>query len=544
MRKIISWKQNKKIIIILVLVLIFLLHAVNNYIIVEKDTTPLLVDMPGHFEKGVRFHSTLDQGFNVFVNNYLKHTHNYPPLFMLSSVPLYWLFGVSPDVGVMTNMFYLAILLLSVFFIGRKIANNTVGLLAAFIVSVFPSVFGFSRVYMLDFALTAMVALSICLLLYTDYFRNRLFSILFGVAFGLSFLTKYNAPIFVVGPLIAYFFYSFNIKKLFSKKGFVNYKKQLSNLGVALILTVLLSLIWAVPHLGGYIEMITYFSSQDLASEGGPLFYIHFLLNTMSLFFVIVFILSLILIILYFVRLRHKVPDSEKKTLLLLLLWFIIPFLFFTSFEISAASSRWVLPYISVFALLIGFGISKIRPIKLMEGIMLLIVLLGLLQFFLISYGFINQKESYTIYEFGLLSPHNDDWKVEAFFETIERTRDNKTSLFIFTTQPTHITSYLAVTGSSRGYAKGYDIYDLTMTARKGGISNLSSELLFFLQEADYILYTKQPQIENITSDLFKNISDITYKFLEQRNSELIKVNDFIFPDNTYVIMYKRVVYE
>jgi 4-amino-4-deoxy-L-arabinose transferase-like glycosyltransferase len=135
---------NKHCFLIILVLLLF--HTVNNYIILTNDNTPLLWDGGDYFFKSLQY-------YNVFVNfdsNFISRFNDVslyrPPLLMLSSVPLYLVFGRSTDVAVMTNILYLIILVLSVYGIGRRSHSKEVGLMAVFIVS-FPLLRWFPSAY-------------------------------------------------------------------------------------------------------------------------------------------------------------------------------------------------------------------------------------------------------------------------------------------------------------------------------------------------------------------------------------------------------------
>ncbi len=149
----------------------------------------------------------------------LAYSDYYPPLVHWGAVILYRLFGVSEDVAPLVNVFYLAVLLGSTFWIAAQWAaarhrvslRNSVsspahsfwtGALAAALVGLFPILFAMSRYLYLDFALTALVALDLALLLASDRFRRRWPSLSSGLVLGLAFLVKWTAAAFVIGPLI------------------------------------------------------------------------------------------------------------------------------------------------------------------------------------------------------------------------------------------------------------------------------------------------------------------------------------------------------
>ena len=186
----------------LLLALLSLFHGVNNWLYLSKSVTILGWDQPDHLVRTMVYNDILQQVNMRSLFEVMTWSWNRPPLPWLPALPLYRLFGVSVDVALMGNMLYLFILLFSVYGIGRKMYGRGVGLLAAFAVSTYPILFNLSRTAYPDFALTAMVALSISLLTRVDGFRDRTYSLLWGLSLGLGLLTKWPFLAFVGGPAI------------------------------------------------------------------------------------------------------------------------------------------------------------------------------------------------------------------------------------------------------------------------------------------------------------------------------------------------------
>ena len=148
----------------------------------------------------------------------LAYSDYYPPLVHYGAVVLYSLFGVDEDVAPMVNVFYMAILLGAAFWIaarwrvqqvagaaasaGTGAAVFWTGALAAALLGLFPIIFAMSRYLYLDFALTALVALDMALLIGSDRFTRRWPALGFGLVLGLAFWVKWTAAAFIVGPLI------------------------------------------------------------------------------------------------------------------------------------------------------------------------------------------------------------------------------------------------------------------------------------------------------------------------------------------------------
>jgi 4-amino-4-deoxy-L-arabinose transferase-like glycosyltransferase len=177
-------------------------HAVNNWLWLRANETILGWDVPSHLGTSYIYHYMLRPlTLKTLFATIIWHP-NRPPLPFLTAVPLYRVFGVSPDVGTMFNLFYLAVLLGAVYGIGQQMGGRRVGLLAAFVVATLPMIYAMSRYFYLELGLTATVALSIYLLLATDGFEKRSMSLLFGISLGLGLLTKRTYLAFMVAPLV------------------------------------------------------------------------------------------------------------------------------------------------------------------------------------------------------------------------------------------------------------------------------------------------------------------------------------------------------
>ena len=101
----------------------------------------------------------------------------------------------------MTNVLFMAILLYALFQIGKWIHNEEAGLLACAIFVLYPMVFNTAREFMLEIALLSVTALSCYFLLYSEGFRHRAFTALFGLSVGFGMLVKPTYLSYVVGPV-------------------------------------------------------------------------------------------------------------------------------------------------------------------------------------------------------------------------------------------------------------------------------------------------------------------------------------------------------
>jgi len=119
-------------------------HLVNNWIFVSTQVTILGWDRPAHLIRTLIYNDMLQEINLRSLFEVVTWSWNRPPLSHLIAVPFYRVFGVSTDVALMRNGLYVAVLLLSVYGIGRKMYNAQIGLLAAFMVSTYPILFSIS----------------------------------------------------------------------------------------------------------------------------------------------------------------------------------------------------------------------------------------------------------------------------------------------------------------------------------------------------------------------------------------------------------------
>ncbi len=187
-----------------------LFHAANNWIWLSENETSTGWDKPRHLARSLSFAQMLSPPstqslFQVMISDPVR-----PPFFPASASIMYWLFGKSADVATMINVVYMAIALAATYGIGRRWGKSAypgtsgirLGLVSVLLLAIFPMFFAMSRYFYLEFAVTAMVTLTVYLLLETEGFQRRGMSLLFGLALGLGLLTKRTFVVFAAGPIL------------------------------------------------------------------------------------------------------------------------------------------------------------------------------------------------------------------------------------------------------------------------------------------------------------------------------------------------------
>jgi len=284
--------DKKKIAIILAV--IFLIQLVQFVIWIEKDTVPPASDQAWHamislnaFNQLLPGTLTTSQAERIypifkFANNY------YPPFYHISAIPFYLVFGTCHDSALMSNLLFLAILILSSFFIGKKIHSENAGLLMAFIASTIPIYSYLMRDYMIDFALSSMVSLGIALLLYTDNFENLKYSIFFGAVLGLGMLTKWTYIVYLAVPLcISTFIF---VKKSITKKKY----RRIGNILIVFLIAFIIAALWYLPHFKSLIPNLIGYGglarNSSLISLANLSYYLLAIMKEYSFFYFILFI--------------------------------------------------------------------------------------------------------------------------------------------------------------------------------------------------------------------------------------------------------------
>lgn len=389
---------------------VFFFHVVNNYIILSIDTTFPTYDEWDHLREAM-YSCNFLKGLKIspgdIYNWYIGlGVRCRPPLYrvvltMVCAVQR----SLSADAAIlMVNTLFLAVLLFSVYGIGVKLHSRFAGALAVFIVSVFPGIFTISRVLMVDFALTAMTALSVYLMLYTRKFIDIRYSFLFGLSMGLGMLTKVPYISFIAPVLLGYIIISAMENAGKNKGAGICYK----NIFIAVITAVFVAGTWYLHNISSVFQRTV---AVAWKLRNNPVstfsFYVRNLrFNQMGN----IFLFSTIIAFLFCLR---------KKETALLAVWAGAPFLvFLASHNVSA---RFILPCFPATGLAISCCLTSLRRPVLRTAAAGAVLIFGLFLYFAICYGEakkLDTKDPICFYssvriDHGIFFPLNADWKLE-----------------------------------------------------------------------------------------------------------------------------------
>ena len=331
------------------LALIFFLlvfHGITNYFVMQQDTVFFdkisalqYIDAAELSQEG--FRALLFAPWHLFTR--YDVATQYPFVSPAVSALFLSLFGFTQDIAVMSNLIWLAILLPSLYAIALKLFNRNTALFSVLLVSFFPGMVAATRGFMKDLPLTAMVALSLALLIYSDGMKKRLPSILFGFAIALTALTHSQFILFLSGPFLLVVVIPWI--KSYRQWSLITTKGPLGNFLIAAAIVLLLAapwyLIYAVPFLKDVAE----------AGVGRPLSFS--LLVPLSALRHNLSLTTLLLAVCAFVLLR----DTPKGHFLL---GWTLPTVLFTATQMTRIQfiPRYILPAIPAFAIPLGWMLN------------------------------------------------------------------------------------------------------------------------------------------------------------------------------------------
>lgn len=290
------------------------------------------------------------------------------PLTRFLMGPFIYLFDLKIDAAVLLmNIIFLPILIFSVFKIGQILLDSRAGILAAFMITMYPVMTGMTRHYNIDLALTAMIALAFLFLLKTENFNSRRYSLIFGIAAGLGILTKHAFPIFFIFPVL------YTLLHLKGKKALLN--SLLSGLICFFIAGPWYILVTKGAHFR-YLEHAQRRFTLDaikISLQTYDFYFFEFINKQASFIYFSIFLICAMIFL-------FKYRDLRKK--LLLFFWIIFIYLIITApFFMGPRNVRYDLPILLPVTLVIATAIFTIKRAVFRRTMVFLTIGYAFLQF-------------------------------------------------------------------------------------------------------------------------------------------------------------------
>ena len=353
------------------LLLWWLLHGAVNFWWLKVDTRPPYSDMAGHAMTTLRLASWPWRQWVIEgrILHELLNVNPYPPFFYLTTLPFVWFVWPTVDAMLAVNVLYLGLLIFSTYGIGRLAVGRRAGLLAAFLVSMYPLIYGLSRQYLADVALTSVTTFAIFCLFWSRAFARRWPSLLLGITIGVGVLTKWTFIVFLVGPLLIALYATLRHAT----------RARLINVALAGLLSLAIGLPWYLNNLDSLQAFLDFNRLLAAPQEGEApiwsveswIYYLRELLNQQVLL-----PFALLAALGTFLALRRCRMNSY---LWMLVSWIAVGYIASTLF--INKDTRYTMPYLPSLALLSAIGFVQIRSVMVQRIGLVLIVLYALLQY-------------------------------------------------------------------------------------------------------------------------------------------------------------------
>ncbi|HEY9601690.1 MAG TPA: phospholipid carrier-dependent glycosyltransferase [Allocoleopsis sp.] len=202
-------EQRRQLSVPVVLGAIWLVGALFDRIWIALDQAIPAWDQTNHLTGSLNYLHALQhaQWFSSsWWRSFWMLSKKYPPLTYIATAPFQQLFGTGPDLALLVNLLFSAILLASVYGLGKHLFNKRVGLWAAGVCVLLPRLYTFRLNYLIDYPLTALVAACfLCLTLWRDAKTGRegwIRALQFGICLGLAMMVKQSVLFFLFVPLL------------------------------------------------------------------------------------------------------------------------------------------------------------------------------------------------------------------------------------------------------------------------------------------------------------------------------------------------------
>jgi 4-amino-4-deoxy-L-arabinose transferase-like glycosyltransferase len=499
---------------VVVLWILIAFFSITNLIWLNSDSMPPKWDQSAHLNTCLNYLRIFQDPSRLSLTKILDVTHYYPPFFYLSTLPLTLVFGFSPDIVILTHLFYLAVLVFSIYGIGKYFISPQVGAGAAVMTLLFPIVYGLSREALVDVPLLAMVTLAQYVLLICNGGLEKKRSWLLGLVMGLSFLTKWTAPIFFIGTFIFIAARSLRTEKLPKKE-------ILLSLAILSVAFLAIALPWFVRSFKEFFQIAKYANVVDAVREGDPksfslAAFIWYLKDIkQALVSNALFPLAMIGIAGFLIWVR------KWAFLIFALSWFLPAYIIFVG--LPNKDGRFIIPLLPAVALISSAGIFGFPWKNLRKAIWFALFIVGIIQFYLTSFD-----GTYPARFHYVRTPLRQDWKIEAILGSLKGKYSNRPLTIGFLPDQPYFNAV--------NFAYYANFSNLNFKIKGLGSTEIATEEL----EPCDVLITKTKNLA-ITSTAFYR--EQFYRLLKEKGPAEFNLKEwkqFALPDGTNAVLYLK----
>jgi 4-amino-4-deoxy-L-arabinose transferase-like glycosyltransferase len=536
---------RKEVLYYLFCIGIVLFHIFINLWWLKIDNALPVTDSANQFLNSIKYGKILESLSVTTIFEIPKVSMHWPPLvgILIGSFINALKLDIDGAVLVM-DIVFLSILIFSVFKIGQIFASSKIGMLSAFLVSMYPGLVVLTRHYNLDLPLTGIIALAFYFLFKTERFTRRSYSILLGIVLGLGMLTKQVFLIFIIIPLLFI---------LFPTKGPASFRLVV----LTGILGLLIGSIWWLPFFLQFNEFRTYWStvvpgcysfcniSRYFSFHNLIFYFLSFINVQSSLIYFLFFLIGLVFFILRYKKVKYK---------FLLLLWIIwIYFIFTFLIGFICEGTRYTIPILIPVSLITSIGIMSIRW-KLIRWLLLsFIIIYAFIQFAAYTIGipfmperiatrfrneeivfFAQAKPLFCLYHPRPNKSTQQTKEVDMILKKIrmDSNTDRRLNILIL----------------DNSLIFGADTIDYFAIVNDGGF-NFEVQWFYFKltdaveavrnKEFSYIIHTNQ---ERYRCEWYLERVNAGLQWIKEHPEEYFPIFDSVFFDGTHVVIYRHII--
>lgn len=474
-----------------------------------------------------------EKGFAFFFES-LFHT-TYPPLIHFTAQPFLFVLGTAKGAE-SSFALYLVILLLASYGIGNRSSGRRAGLLSASFVLFTPLLESFSRVYMVDYPLAAITTLAIYLLIKSDGFSRRGYTIFLGLSVCAGMFIKQTFVLYAGLPILFYLiFWTARTPK--EKRN-----RLLVNLAIFFGIAVPLPLIYFLPDLVYSLreraQINAYYQQVDDASYR----ILPYLLVLGRSALGPVLALGALVGLFRNVRTRHY---------WLIILWALPP-VFLIDAVHPHLSPRYLLPMLPAYGVLFAIGLeSIIRKLPSRSALVFccLTILLTMTAFFVSTLDGRGERFSFEDFhqrfqEKGMPRPRQIDWSAEPATEQILKGGSIRRVVLLFNSPYSEslqkalfeVDPFARVDTPLERAAEGIVLPELKIPEKIAGYFDTAHWVLLHSN------FRQDPSVINFTNPLNPKAVDPVFDRFFEIKHQFALAGRYDIPDtNGLVLLYERI---
>ncbi|EAM52654.1 phospholipid carrier-dependent glycosyltransferase [Crocosphaera watsonii WH 8501] len=339
-------------------------------------------DQSNHLTKSLQYFYSLNSPeiFNgEWWRNFWMISTKYPPFTYIVGAFFQKIFGLGNDQALLSNLLYNGILIVSIYFIGKTLFSSEVGLWSAGLSMLFPRLYQTRLQFLIDTPSMTLTVACFCCLTFWKVETNRqkqwLWTILFGLGWGLALLSKQSIMFFLFIPLLY-----LGITHLWSKKW-----ERVLQLWVSFLVS---SLLWFPWYRTNWIYLFSTVQNSNAIPatfEGDPplntlaawTYYWQDLPKAIGWVLLLVSLVGLLLNFLgRFPKNKEKIDRSKlRESIKWLGIYFGGSYLICSA--IFNKDTRYIMSYLPILAVFLSYGLIQWRgKYKAVRGVTVIIAIL------------------------------------------------------------------------------------------------------------------------------------------------------------------------